>query len=223
MFNEIWTNNNLRRYFTGRFISSLGNHFSFFAQSVAAYHFTETLTAVGVLWLVRGIASILLIPFGGVLADRFPRKRLMLTTDVILGLLTFCFIFVDHGNQVWLLPLLAFSTQAVQRVYDPAAKASFKSISDPTPLKISGSVSALLSQIAVIAGPLLAGILYFNTNESLQLLFVLDAITFLISFFFLLQVDFKDSERQQNVPGRPLLLEGFQFIFRTRASVHYSC
>ncbi len=213
MFNEIRTNTNLRWYFTGRFISSIGNHFSFFAQSVAAYHFTGTLTAVGILWLVRGIASILLIPFGGILADRFPRKRLMLTTDMISGLLTLCFIFVNHGNQFWLLPLLASLTQAVQRIYDPAAKASFKKISDPTPLKVSGSVSALLSQVAVIAGPLLAGFLYFITNESLQMLFILDAFSFFISFLLLLQVDFKDTERQKSVHGKSLLLDGFHFIF----------
>lgn len=217
MLREVFSNTNLRLYFIGRFISSIGNHFSFFAQSVAAYLFTGNLTAVGMLWLVRGIASVLLIPIGGILTDRFYRKEILLTTDILLGVMTFCFVFVDSENQFWLLPLLAFFTQAIQRLHDPAAKASFKGISAPTPLKISGSVSALLSQMAVILGPLLAGVLFFITNESLKLLFILDSLTFFISVCFLLKVDFVASEPvTQNKQIRGMFSDGLRFLFQRK-------
>ncbi|WP_221565345.1 hypothetical protein [Alkalihalobacillus sp. TS-13] len=126
--------------FSVRLIFSIGNYFSFFAQSVAAYLFSSALSSVGLLWLIRGIASILLIPIGGLVTDRYNRKRIILTTDLISGMLTLSFFFLTTDNQFWLLPLLAFSTQAVHRLYDPAVKASFKQISYPTPLKKSGAV-----------------------------------------------------------------------------------
>lgn len=215
MFLEVWKNSNLRLYFVGRFISSIGNHFSFFAQSVAAYVFTGTLTAVGFLWLVRGLASVILIPIGGLIADRYRRKYTLLTTDILLSFVTLSFVFVNQSNHYWLLPLLAFVSQAIQRIYDPTAKASFKSVSSPTPLKIAGSVSALLGQLSIIIGPLIASLLFWLSDQSLAMLFILDALTFFISFLFILKVDMDGPQNNEN-QKKSILIDGIQFLSKQK-------
>lgn len=181
---------NLRLYFSGRFISSLGNQFSFFAQSVAAYVLTGHLSSVGLLWLLRGISSLLFIPIGGAVADRYDRKKVILASDFTSGLLAFCYVAINSSNALWLLPTLAFFSQAVNRFFDPAAAAAFKHVSQHVPLEKSNAFNASLGQISIILGPLLASLAYYLSSGNIHLLFIGDGLSFIISFSFMLFVFF---------------------------------
>ncbi|PEA55479.1 hypothetical protein CON64_08840 [Bacillus pseudomycoides] len=200
-------------YFLGRFISNLGNHFSFFAQSIAAYMFTNTLSSVGLLWIIRGVASLLTIPVGGIAADLYNRKKIILFTDIASAATSFCFIFLNSSNYILLLLILSFISQTINRFFDPAAKASFKQISSQTPLYISNSCSAILGQITILLGPLLASSIYTITSGNIQLLFILDALSFLISFICIYFVQFGAQEKQHQVPFHINVLQGFQYVF----------
>lgn len=204
---------NLCIYFFGRFISNLGNHFSFFAQSIAAYMFTNTLSSVGLLWIIRGVASLLTIPIGGIAADLYNRKKIILFTDTASAATSFCFIFLNSANYIWLFLILSFISQIINRFFDPAAKASFKQISSQTPLYISNSCNAILGQITIILGPLLATSIFTITNGNIHLLFVVDAISFLISFICIYFVQFGVQEKQHPVPFHINVLQGFQYVF----------
>ena len=213
MWSTLRQDNNLCIYFFGRFISNLGNHFSFFAQSIAAYMFTNTLSSVGLLWIIRGVASIVTIPIGGIAADLYNRKKIILFTDIASTATSFCFIFLNSSNYIWLLLILSFISQTINRFFDPAAKASFKQISSQTPLYISNSCNAILGQITIILGPLLAASIYTITNGNIQFLFVLDAISFLISFICIYFVQFGVQEKQHHLPFHINALQGFQYVF----------
>lgn len=190
MIGTILNDRNLVLYFAGRFISSLGDNFLLFAQSIAAYLLTDSLAGVGALWIVRGVASLLLIPVGGVLTDRANRKTIILVTDFISGVLSISYIFITQGNHYWLLPLLAFASQSVNRFSSPALNASFKDVSQSTDLEISGSFAAILGQTAVIIGPVVASIVYFIFNGKTDILFIADGVSFFISFIFMCGVYF---------------------------------
>lgn len=133
MWRVLRKDKNLCIYLLGKFISNLGNHFSFFAQSIATYMFTNTLSSVGLLWIIRGVASLLTIPIGGIAADLYNRKKIILFTDTASAATSFCFIFLNSSNYIWLLLILSFISQTINRFFDPAAKASFKQISPQTP------------------------------------------------------------------------------------------
>lgn len=213
LWHALRKDNNLCIYFFGRFISNLGNHFSFFAQSIAAYMFTNTLSSVGLLWIIRGVASLLTIPLGGIAADLYNRKKIILFTDFASATTSFCFLFLNPSNYIWLLLILSSISQIINRFFDPAAKASFKQISSQTPLHISNSCNAISGQITIILGPLLATGIYSITNGNIQFLFVLDAISFLVSFICISFVQFGAQEKQHQLPFHINALKGFQYVF----------
>lgn len=217
MYRDILRDKNLSNYFLGRFVSNLGNSIAFFAQSILALLLTGGLTGVGALWIVRGISSFLLIPLGGVLADKYNRKHIILFSDIFSALLSFSFLLVNNDNFYWLLPILVFSMQAINRIFDPAAKASFRDVSNKTPLEISGSFSAILGQVSMLVGPLLASWMFF-VNGNIYLLFVFDGLTFLFSFFLMLYVYFGEYEKKLIAKNSFYkdIKEGFLFIFRDK-------
>ncbi|HDX9588228.1 TPA: MFS transporter [Bacillus pseudomycoides] len=221
MIKTAFSNRNLSLYLTGRFISSLGNSFLFFAQSIMAYIFTEGLTGVGLLWIVRGISSLLLIPFGGTIADKFNKKIIILSTDFISGIISLSFIFVSKENYMWLLPLLVFTSQAINRFFDPAARAAFKDVALPTPLEVAGATSAILGQISTILGPLVASMVYF-LSHNLSSMFVIDSISFLISFIFMLLVSFGHNEKREEKKNTFFvdMFGGFRYIIENKSLLY---
>jgi MFS transporter, DHA3 family, macrolide efflux protein len=189
MFKSLATNKNLTTYLIGRFISSLGNSFLFYAQSISAYVVTGKLSSVGLLWIIRGLSSLLFIPVGGFISDRFPRKYTILVTDFVSGFVSLSYIFAG-GRHLALFGLLVCISQIINRIYDPAAKASFKDVASGTELEMASSISSIMGQIATIVGPALASLIYILYSGNIHMLFLGDGISFFVCFVFMVFVNF---------------------------------
>ena len=112
------------------FVSTLGQMYSaigqMFVRTYLVYELTESYAAVGLVALISGVVQFLLGPYGGVLADRFPKKLVtqifqfvgllnafVIGTLAILGILEFWHLLISAVSQGILVALMVPARQAM--------------------------------------------------------------------------------------------------------------
>src|SRR6202022_1564063 len=100
---------NYRRYYGGQAISLIGTWMQMTAQAWLVLSLTHSSTALGIVVALQTLPVLLLAPYGGVIADRVDKRRLMIALQsamgiqaLVLGLLT-----VTGSARVWEIGLLA--------------------------------------------------------------------------------------------------------------------
>ena len=78
---------NFRRYYTGQAISLVGTWMQTVAQSWLVFQLTHSGTAIGLVVALQTLPILFLGPYGGVVADRVDKRRLMVALQAIMGVL----------------------------------------------------------------------------------------------------------------------------------------
>src|SRR6476646_9383194 len=88
---------------TGEWISSIGSGLTAFALGVYVFQLTQTATSVALVTLCAFVPSILLSPLGGVLADRYDRRLMMIAGDLlsVLGLVFILVLMLQGDPSLW--------------------------------------------------------------------------------------------------------------------------
>jgi MFS family permease len=133
---------------------------SFVALSVYVYDFGGA-AAVGVLGLVRAVPAVLGIPAGSAAADRTRRERVLLAIQILRTVtLAGAAAVVGIGEAHWAVFLLAGLTAGVGAAYRPAQLALLPILArTPQELVATNVSGSMLEGVAVLVGPLLAGVL----------------------------------------------------------------
>lgn len=98
----------------GELISSIGSGMTAFALSIYVYELTGSVSYVSLVTLLAYMPTILLSPVGGVLADRYDRRLLMIIGDLFSGLgLIYILWQIQIGNTGMMLILLGVTFNAV--------------------------------------------------------------------------------------------------------------
>ena len=79
----IKSNRSFRYLWAGQIISLTGDWFNLIASAALIATLTQSGTAVGGLFVVRMLAPFLVSPIAGVVADRYNRKKIAITTDLL--------------------------------------------------------------------------------------------------------------------------------------------
>src|SRR3954452_22086891 len=103
-------NRNYRRYFTGQAISLIGTWMQSVAQSWLVLQLTGSGTALGLVVALQTLPVLLLGPYGGVVADRVDKRRLMIALQSMMGVLALVLavLSMTHAVRLWHVYLLAF-------------------------------------------------------------------------------------------------------------------
>jgi len=146
------------------------------------------MTLIGTLFLISGIFSSATQMIGGVLADRFGRRRLILGTSIIrLFIYSGLSALVATSAPVWAIMITYISGQAMGMAMRPAIAAMITDLSPPDRLTETYGVLRVGQNVGWAAGPALGG--YLITFLPYSWLFVAAAFssifTFVFIFFFL--------------------------------------
>jgi len=100
---------NYRRYFAGQSISLIGTWMQMTAQSWLVLTLTRSSTALGLVVALQTLPVLLLAPYGGVIADRVDKRRLMIVLQSAMGLqaLVLGTLTVTGAVHVWEIGVLA--------------------------------------------------------------------------------------------------------------------
>src|SRR5579859_3300975 len=170
----------------GQTISVLGDAVFTIAITWEVLLLTGLATAMGLLILAQWTPKVLLLPFGGVIADRLPRRLLMLWADMGRGCIVIVVAWLSwlHLLQFWHLIMLAPVYGIVSSVFDPAYQAIVPQLVEREALSSVNALNTLSRNGGFLLGSLLGAISI--TLFGLASAFVFDGFTFLFSALCLL-------------------------------------
>ena len=138
-------------------------------------------TVLGMYQISELVTSILVNPFGGVISDRFSRRKILMAADLVCGILCLAISFIR--NDSWMIGALIFANivQAIAFAFSrPANKAIITELVEKDELVLYNSRLELVLQVVSVSSPVLSFlVLQF---ASLHLTLLLDALTFFIAF-----------------------------------------
>jgi MFS family permease len=162
------------------------------AVAVSVYAYEQGGAAVlGAIAVIRYLTMAVLAPLMSMLADRFRRKRVMMTADAARAVLvTAAALVVAKDGPALAVYVLATATVVLGTAFRPAQAALLPSLAtEPSELTAANVTASTIESVGFFAGPALAGFLLAVTSRAW--VFAFDALTFVWSFVLLagLQVD----------------------------------
>jgi len=202
----------------GQMVSQVGDGVSKLALLWFVYAVTGSPLKTTVIGLLQTVPPILLGPLIGVWIDRYPKKVLLIGSDVLRAILI-GFIPCSVSPEVFtvdFLYILVFLNAVVTAVFGPALVASVPFVVHRSQLTAANALLQSTTSLGIIVGPILSGVGIATLSS--QTVLCLNAVTFLISAACLIPVRFHHVTRRQptsGVIGSPIkdLLEGVQFVF----------
>ncbi|MCC3359386.1 MFS transporter [Bacillus sp. REN16] len=136
---------------------------------------------VSLIILCLAVPMALLGPVAGTVADRFSRKALMITSDLVrAGLI----LVLTLADTIWVVYICLFTIGVFSAVFIPAKNGKLKELVAHHDMKSAMSITSMIDSSTKVLGPLLSGILVtaFGTNP----VFYIDSFTFFISALLIL-------------------------------------
>ncbi len=212
-------NRNFSLLWVGQLVSLFGERIHTVALGFLVYDATGgSALEVGLTFAATAVPNVLLGPLAGTLVDRWDRRRTMAVCDVLRAALLLSVPFVIEIN-VSLVYVMAFLIATVTLLFRPAKTAVIPAVVEERDLVTANSMSSVADTAADLVGLPLAGVLIGGAlMGSLEIAFVLGAMTYLISaiLIFAMQVP------KQELIDSPMrlasiwaeMVEGWNFLRR---------
>ena len=174
---------------------------------------TNSYVAVGAIGAVELIPLIIFGLYGGVLADRYDRKKLIWFSEasamVLVGGLLLNSLS-DSPSLIFIYVITALFS-AVDGIQRPSAGAILPRLVSHEDLPAANALMSLRWQLGVIVGPAVGGLVIASFSTSLG--FAIDALTYLVSLFFLWRVRNIPVTEKSEKPAISALIEGVRYAF----------
>ncbi|WP_329120976.1 MFS transporter [Streptomyces sp. NBC_01465] len=152
---------NYRLFATGAVVSNTGTWMARITQDWLVLSLTGSSAAVGITTAMQFLPMLLFGLYGGVIADRFPKRKLLLTTQSAMGLGgLFLAVMTLSGNvEVWHVYATAFFTGLVTVVDNPSRQSFVSEMVGPDQIRNAVSLNSANFQSARLIGPAVAGVM----------------------------------------------------------------
>jgi len=185
---RLFRNRNFCIYFAGRSVSVIGDNFYSVALILAVLQSTHSVTS-GAMVLIAGTTPVVILTLiGGALGDRLARNRVMISSDLVRAATQFVMVALlfQSNPPLWALMVTQFCYGVGDAFFEPAATGLLPQIVAPEDLPAANSMLQFSSNSALVAGPVMAGIIIVLAGAPLAVAF--DGVSFLasaISLYFL--------------------------------------
>ena len=201
-----------RRLWIGQAISIIGGEITFVAIPIQMYHLTHSTLAVGLLGFCT-LGPLLVVPLvGGTLADAVDRRRLLLRTEVAVAVVSILLAVnaaLPHP-QVWALYVLLTLGTTAFSLGTPAMRSLLPKIVDQDQIAAASALEGMSSNLAAVAGPVLAGVLVSAIGFTST--YLVDVATFAASFASLWLLPALPPEPDADRPSVQSVLDGFRYV-----------
>jgi MFS family permease len=207
---------NYRRYIGGQSISLIGTWMQMTAQSWLVLTLTHSATALGVIVALQTLPVLVLGPYGGVIADRVDKRKMMIALQsamgvqaLVLGLLT-----VTGAVKVWEIGVLAAVLGLNNAFENPSRQSFMLELVGPEHLRNAVSLNSVMVNAARAIGPAVGGILIATVGDGVC--FLANAASFVAVVFSLTSMDRRQLSPVPPTPrARGQLREGLRYVRST--------
>jgi MFS family permease len=149
---------NYRLYYIGQIISTSGTFMQSVAQAWLVLQLTNSGTALGITSALQYVPILVLGPYGGVIADRLPKRAILYFTQTISGVLALILgvLTATGAVRVWMVYVLAFCLGLVTIFDNPARQTFYVELVGPDNLRNAVTLYSTLVNLARIIGPAIA-------------------------------------------------------------------
>jgi MFS family permease len=199
----------------GQLLSAAGSQSSSIAYPLLVLALTHSPAKAGIVGAARILPFALFALPAGVAADRWNRRRLMLTTDVIqaLAIGSLATGILSGWLPFALIPAIAFVEATASVFFSTASTGALRSVVPRPQLPAAAGAEQARLSVVRLAGPPVGGAL-FGIGRSVP--FIADAVSYLFSFASLLAIrtPFQEERDVDSARLRTQIAEGFRFLWR---------
>jgi MFS family permease len=215
-FGAVHSSRNYRIYLVGQSISLCGTWMQTVAQAWLVLKLTGSGTALGFVVALQFLPVLVLGPWGGVLADRMPKRRLLLITQVAFGLLALTLGILTATNVVtlWMVYAVALCFGCVTALDNPARQTFVLEMVGREHLANAVTLNTVNINMARVIGPALAGLIIAVIG--IALCFLLNAVSYIAVIIALLMMnksELRPAPPQARAKGQ--LRDGFRYVWST--------
>jgi MFS family permease len=210
------SNSNYRKYFFGQTTSLIGTWMQMTAQSWLIFTLTHSATDIGFVVALQTLPVLLFGPYGGVIADRVNKRRLMIGLQTLMGLqaATLAILSILHIVTYLDVCLLAVVLGLNNSFENPSRQAFVLEMVGSDNLRNAVSLNSTMNNVARAVGPAAAGLLIAAVGEGWC--FALNAVSFIAVVASLMAMDRTTlNPSTPTVRAKGQLREGFRYVART--------
>lgn len=179
-------NRDFRRLYVASLISLGGDWFLVVALFGLTLDLTGSALSVALLIASQEIPFFLMSPIGGVLTDRFDRRRLMVLCDAGRAVLSLGFLLVEDRGTIWLAYVLLGGISSFAAVFDPASSAAFPNLVSSRDLGPANALFGSLWGTMLAVGAALGGAVAAALGRDAA--FLIDAVSFAASGLMIFRI-----------------------------------
>lgn len=181
-------NRNFTRLYIGQFVSFIGTMITGVALPYQIYTQTHSTLMVGLLSLVQLLPLLFTALIGGVFADRYHRRMLLLTAESILaiGSLLLAWNASLAAPHIWVMFVVSSTMSAFNGLHRPALESMVQQIVPKEDYAAVSSLATFKGSVTMVGGPAIGGLLI--ANFGLVTTYMVDVASFVISLTALLMM-----------------------------------
>src|SRR5581483_8114383 len=207
---------NYRRYYRGQAVSLIGTWMQMIAQGWLVLTLTNSSVDLGLITALQTLPVLVLGPYGGVVADRVDRRRLMVFLQSLMGVqaLVLGLLTVTHAIRFWEVGVLAMLLGLNNAFENPARQSFMLELVGPNELRNAVSLNSTLVNAARTIGPAVAGLLIASVGTGVC--FLVNAASFVPVVASLVRHDVSElhlGPRARRAKGQ--LREGLRYVRHT--------
>jgi len=204
---------NFRLYLAGQAISLPGTWMQIVAQSWLVLQLTRSGALLGLVAAAQFLPVLLLGAYGGLVADRTDKRRLLMGTQAALGLLalTLGLLTITHLVRLWMVFVLALALGTVNSVDQPARQTFVPEMVGRDWVQNAVSLNSILTNGARAVGPAVAGVVI--ATAGLGACFLANAASFGAVLFALARIRARSLHPAPAAERRPgQLTDGLRYV-----------
>jgi MFS family permease len=209
-------NPNFRLFWAGNFTSNIGTWMQNVAQGWLVLTLTNSAFWLGVVGFAGSIPFLFVTLFGGVVADRVNKRRLLLVTQTIMMLLAFLLAGLTyfHAIGVWGVAAIAFGNGVAMAMNAPSYQALVPKLVKRDDLTNAIALNSAQFNMSRILGPTLGG--YAMVLFGMAGNFLLNGVSFLAVLWALVHIDYPEEKFGRHQSMWDSLQGGFAYLRSNR-------
>ncbi|AZR72002.1 hypothetical protein BBF96_00425 [Anoxybacter fermentans] len=158
-FKELFKNIDFLKLWIAQVLSLIGDYIYSVNLYIWIYKLTGSALALSSSIFFQTVPRLIMAPIAGIIIDRFNRKKILILSDILRGIIICLFIFVKSKEQLLLVYLVVIINAVISRIAIPARSTILPIILEKDKLIKANSLYNFTESATLIVGPILGGIL----------------------------------------------------------------